>query len=101
MTVSLHCIQEFSIRIKKSGECEDDEDDEDDEDEPEYVTNNPSDYGSDANLGDPSGYINIGVIPTTASVTESDPILDTGRIITFPNWVQVGVSASSMVIIVC
>jgi hypothetical protein len=97
MTVSLYCIQEFSIRIKKSGECEDDEDD---EDEPEYVTNNPSDYGSDANLSDPSSYINIGVIPTTTSVTESDPI-DTGRIITFPNWVQVGISASSMVIIVC
>jgi hypothetical protein len=64
------------------------------------VSNNPSDYGSDVDMGNPSGYINIGIIPTTANVMGSNQ-LDTGRIITFPNWVQVGVSVFSMVIIVC
>jgi hypothetical protein len=45
-------------------------------------------------MGDVPAYINVGIIPTTASVIESDQ-LGTGRMITFPNWVQVGGLVSS------
>jgi hypothetical protein len=52
------------------------------------MKNNPSDYGSDAQMSDLPGYINVGIVPTTASVIASDRS-STGRIVTFPNWVQV------------
>jgi hypothetical protein len=48
-----------------------------------YLRNIPSNYGSDADMGDLPAYMNIGVIPTTA-----DQDKGTGRIVAFPNWVQ-------------
>jgi hypothetical protein len=44
----------------------------------------PSDYGPDTNIGDLPAYNNIGVISTTSE----EGALGTGRIVTFPNWVQ-------------
>jgi hypothetical protein len=66
-----------------------------DQDDPDSTGNDddcirdkPSDYGgSDVDMGDLKGYINVGKVPTTG-----DGPRGTGRIITFPNWVQVRVT---------
>jgi hypothetical protein len=48
--------------------------------------NNPSDYGSDHGMGFPlPAYINVGVVPTM----KEGGAHGTGRIVTFPNWLQV------------
>jgi hypothetical protein len=47
--------------------------------------NHPSDYGgSDVDIGDSHGYFNVGIVPTTGPEPHG-----TGRIVTFPNWIQV------------
>jgi hypothetical protein len=51
----------------------------------EEVINNPSEYGSDAGLETISACIDVGIIPTM----KDDEKTSTGRIITFPNWLQV------------
>jgi hypothetical protein len=48
-----------------------------------YLRNAPSNYGSDAHMGDLPAYMNVGVIPTTNEQEKG-----TGRIVTFPNWIQ-------------
>jgi hypothetical protein len=49
-----------------------------------YFYDRPSDYGgSDVGMGDLGSYVNVGVVPTTGP----EPHV-TGRIVTFPNWVQ-------------
>jgi hypothetical protein len=52
-----------------------------------YILDKPSDYGSDISMADLKGYINVGKVPTTGDGSQG-----TGRIVTFPNWVQVRVS---------
>jgi uncharacterized protein (DUF983 family) len=54
------------------------------------VKNNPSDYGSDVQIGDIPAYINVGIVPTTGDASVAEKV-GTGRIVTFPNWVQVSV----------
>jgi hypothetical protein len=49
----------------------------------------PSDYGgSDVVMSGLNGYINVGVVPTTGAESHV-----TGRIVTFPNWIQVCMAA--------
>jgi hypothetical protein len=49
----------------------------------------PSDYGgSDVVMSGLNGYINVGIVPTTGA----EPHVS-GRIVTFPNWIQVGIVA--------
>jgi hypothetical protein len=51
--------------------------------------NQPSDYGgSDVDIGDSHGYFNVGIVPTTGPEPHG-----TGRIVTFPNWIQVRIKA--------
>jgi hypothetical protein len=79
-----HASQQFSVYIPRpEPENTDDEDDDYDE-ENDYFSNAPSDYGSDAAMGDLPAYLNVGVVPTV----DTHGNHGTGRIITFPNWVQ-------------
>jgi hypothetical protein len=49
-----------------------------------HVRDAPSDYGgSDVRMSDLNGYINVGIVPTTGAEPHA-----TGRIVTFPNWIQ-------------
>jgi hypothetical protein len=59
------------------------------EDEDGHRINNPSDYGSQADFHEIPGYINVGIVPTTDGAVKSAQ-LSTGRIIAFPDWLQVG-----------
>jgi hypothetical protein len=68
---------------RQSADQEADDDVDEHDDMSYYLNNAPSDYGSDAPMGDLPAYMNIGVIPTTS---EQDNGIR--RIITFPNWVQ-------------
>jgi hypothetical protein len=76
-------VQAFSVAFDHS---ENDPESTGDEDHGE--TNRPSDYGSDVSMGSHGGYINVGKVPTTGAVR------GTGRIVTFPNWIQVHASPS-------
>jgi hypothetical protein len=76
-------LQAFSVNFD-----EDDPDSTGNEDD-DYIDDKPSDYGgSDVNMGDLKGYINVGKVPTTGAAPGG-----TGRIVTFPNWVQVRVAS--------
>jgi hypothetical protein len=45
----------------------------------------PSDYGDgDVYMGALGGYVNLGIVPTTGPERQA-----TGRIVAFPNWIQV------------
>jgi hypothetical protein len=87
----LELMQDFSgsvLRIKKGEEGYSSDDDrqfqDDCDDDTYYLSTAPSDYGSEAGMGDPPAYLNVGVLPTTNEHGETG----TGRIVTFPNWVQ-------------
>jgi hypothetical protein len=41
-------------------------------------------------MADAPAYINVGIIPTVTETQSEHLERGTGRIITFPNWVQVG-----------
>jgi hypothetical protein len=41
-------------------------------------------------MGDVPAYINVGIVPTTGDASAAEK-LGIGRIVTFPNWVQVSV----------
>jgi hypothetical protein len=74
-------LQMFNVDLK-----EPEDDDGSPEDDDDYRVNDaPSDYGgSDVYMGDLNGYINVGIVPTTGPEPHA-----TGRIVTFPNWIQV------------
>jgi hypothetical protein len=76
--------QTFDIELMPPEREDQDEEDEEYYEDNNYVNHPPSDYGgSDVQMADPNGYINVGVVPTTGP----EPHL-TGRIVTFPNWIQ-------------
>jgi hypothetical protein len=55
----------------------------------DHARNQPSDYGgSDVDMGNSHGYFNVGIVPTTGPEPHG-----TGRIVTFPNWIQVRIMA--------
>lgn len=47
----------------------------------------PSDWGEDRNTGEYSSHKDLGIVRTS-----NDGSANTGRIVSFPNWIQVGVS---------
>jgi hypothetical protein len=66
---------------------------EEDETEEDSAQNQPSDYGgSEVNISQLHGYFNVGIVPTTGPKP-----CGTGRIVTFPNWIQVPIKAMQSV----
>lgn len=68
-------------------EFNDNEDNADEDDDDEGVDDYPSDW-EDMDTNNLSGYIQLGTVPTT-NFAPSEKRYGTGRIISFPNWIQV------------
>lgn len=66
----------------------------DDNDEEETQQDYPSDWEPEWSTDTLPPYIGFGVVPTTGIHASQDKVPNTGRILTFPNWIQVGLSLS-------
>ncbi|KAJ6594273.1 hypothetical protein B0H19DRAFT_1246959 [Mycena capillaripes] len=79
----------ISFRPEADGNSEDEDDEGDDEDaELDSASDYPSDWEDNMRTSALPGYIELGCVPTTNFTSKESETSGTGRMLSFPNWIQ-------------